>query len=165
MTIERVSLIKIEKDDLNILENLMELYLHDLSAFSEELKINEKGKFGYEGLQFYLSEEDLGAFFIYADEELCGFALLNSGKYVPIGVDYSIHEFFIAKYFRKKGVGKRATKLIFENYPGRYKIEQLSRNIRAIEFWRNVYKEYDIEYNEMTETSDGEEFFIQILKI
>lgn len=165
MNNEKVGLVRVEKEQFDLLENLMSLYLHDLSAFSTELKINEKGKFVYEGLEYYLSEKELRPFFIYYKDELSGFALLNGGKFVSLAVDYSIHEFFILKAFRKNGLGKKAAKIIFNEYPGKYKIEQLAGNHAATRFWRAVYNENNIAYNEMTEKSDGEEYIIQIFSI
>lgn len=165
MTNGIIILVRVERDKFNILENLMDLYLQDLSAFSKELNVNAQGKFVYEGLEYYLSENELRPFFIYYNDELAGFVLLNSGKFVPIAVDYSIHEFFILKAFRKNGIGKRAAKIIFNEYPGIYKIEQLNGNYAATEFWKAVYKENSIKYNEMLEKSDGEEYMIQIFSI
>ena len=53
----------------------MNLYLHDLSEFVSDLKINEDGKFEYEGFELYFSSEDLRPFFIIYQGEMVGFIL------------------------------------------------------------------------------------------
>lgn len=160
-----VKLVKIEYSDKYILENLMALYLHDLSEFAEDLKINGEGKFLYDGLEYYFKSEDLKPFFIYYRDEIAGFVLLNSGRYVSMAVNYSIHEFFILKGFRNKGIGSIAVNKIFEAYRGKYKISELKDNKPAIGFWRNLFKQNGIEYNEMLEKSDGLECIIQIFEV
>lgn len=160
-----VRLLPIKIEEMQILENLMALYLHDLSAFSEDLKVNGNGKFVYEGLEYYFKTEELKPFFIYYGEELAGFILLNSGKYVSMIIDYSVHEFFVLKSYRKMGIGSKAIEKIFELYKGKYKILQLSKNKPAIDFWTNLYKVNGIEYSQMNEISDGIECCMQIFDI
>lgn len=165
MSFDSVALVQVTYDKKNILENLMALYLHDLSEFADDLMVNADGKFEYDGLEYYFKSEDLRPFFIYYDNEIAGFVLLNSGRYVSIGVNYSIHEFFVLKSFRKKGIGSKAVKAIFEQYKGKYKIVQLIDNKPAIGFWRNLYASFGIKYNEMAEKSDGIEGLMQIFDI
>lgn len=147
------------------LENLITLYLHDLSEFADDLKINIDGKFEYGGLELYFSKEDLKPFFIIYKEEVVGFLLFNSGKYVPRNVDYSVHEVFILKGFRKKGICFAAIKEIFALYKGRYKIEQLEKNKTAIDFWRKLYKTEKLEYSETKEKIDELVGYAQIFNV
>lgn len=165
MNSDEVKLVPIPIEKINILENLMALYLHDLSEFAEDLKINDCGKFVYDGLEYYFKTEELRPFFIYFKNEIAGFILLNSGRYVPMVIDYSVHEFFILKSFRKKGIGSMAINKIFEIYKGKYKIVQLAKNRLAIEFWTNLYKANEIKYSEMEEISDGLECAMQIFNV
>lgn len=165
MNKDEVKIVQINIEDINILENLMALYLHDLSEYADDLKVNGVGKFVYEGLEFYFKTEELKPFFIYAQDEIAGFILLNSGRYVPMIIDYSVHEFFILKSFRKKGIGSMAIKRIFDMYKGKYKIVQLAKNELAISFWRNLYKTSNISYSEMQEKSDGLHCVMQIFDV
>lgn len=160
-----VTLVRVTGEKLKVLRNLMSLYLHDLSEYSKELEVDEDGSFVYEGLEYYLEEEDLKPFFIYYNEELAGFILLNSGKYTALAVDYSVHEFFVLRSFRKKGIGKLAVKAVFKQFPGKYKIEQLIYNHSGIAFWKSLYSDVGIKYNEMIEKSDGEEYLVQIFDV
>ncbi len=152
-----LSKIKLEEVTLKSkfkLENLMGLYLHDLSEFASDLKINQDGLFKYEGLDLYFTSEDLRPFFIVCEEEIVGFLLLNSGKYVATDIDYVVHELFILKGFRKKGIAGVAIKEVFHLYKGKYEVTQLMDNKTAIKFWTNFYKVEGIKYVETKEIVD-----------
>lgn len=84
---KNVRLVEAEENDIELLENLMTLYLHDLSSYAKDLKINVRGKFIYDGMNYYFSEAELMPFLILYGDEPAGFILLNSGKYVSLAVD------------------------------------------------------------------------------
>ncbi|GEM_PF-6552075 len=109
-----------------------------------------------------LKEKVSNPFLIYCNDEIAGFVLLNSGKYVPKDAEYSIHEIFILKSFRGKGVATIAVKKLFEMYTGKYKIAQLEDNKLAISFWKGFYKKQNIAYEEKVEVIDGFNGYIQL---
>lgn len=162
---EDIKLVGVTLETKNILENLISLYLHDLSQFVDDLKVNNDGKFEYDGFEFYFKYEELNPFLIYCNDEVAGFILLNLGKFVPSTVQYSIHELFILKSFRKKRVATRAIKKVFETYKGKYKVGQLQNNELAVEFWKRFYKNQDINYEETVEVEDGFNCYTQIFTI
>lgn len=126
---ENIKVVKIGEEKINILMNLLSLYLHDLSEFSDDLKISEEG------------------------------------KYVPGDAEYSIHEIFILKSFRGKGVATIAIKKIFEMYKGKYKVEQLQDNKLAVKFWNGFYKKQNIVCKEEIEVIDGFNCCTQVFNI
>ena len=134
----KVEIIDAEKE--SVLENMVSVYLHDLSEYADDLKINTEGKFEYEGLHYYFTEKELMPFFIYWKNEIAGFLLLNSGKYVPEDAEFSIHEIFVLKSFRGRGVALGAVSKIIEMYKGKYRVEQLKMNKTAINFWKNFWE-------------------------
>ncbi|MEG2936311.1 MAG: GNAT family N-acetyltransferase, partial [Clostridium sp.] len=107
------------------------------------------------GIEYYFSKEELNPFLIYCNGKIAGFVLLNSGKYVPKDIEYSIHEIFILKSFRGKGVATNAIKKLFDMYKGKYKVKQLQDNKLAVNFWSKFYKNEDIDYEEEVEVIDG----------
>jgi predicted acetyltransferase len=157
-----VSIRLVEKEELTLLEDLMSLYLMELSAYAKEPLLNSSGNYVYEGLEYYFIEKELFPYFILSGQEIAGFVLVNTGSYVSLAVNFSIHEFYISAEYRKKGTGLAAVQRIFELYKGCCKIEQLRENVPAIEFWRAVYRRSGIAYNEMVERSNGEEYVIQL---
>jgi predicted acetyltransferase len=162
MNLNEITLEKVTLKSKTKLENLMNLYLHDLSEFASDLKINEDGKFQYEGLELYFTSEDLKPFFITYQDKVVGFILLNTGKYVPRDIDYTVHEFFILRSFRKKGIGTVAINKLFDLYKGKYNVGQLGNNKTAISFWKNFYKIQGIKYTETKEAVDNFECCTQM---
>jgi len=162
MDLNKINLEQVTLKKKTKLESLMNLYLHDLSEFASDLKINEDGKFKYDGFELYFTSEDLKPFFITYHDEMVGFVLLNTGKYVPSDIDYTIHEVFLLRGFRKKGIGTVAIKKLFELYKGKYNIVQLGNNKIAIDFWKNFYKIEGLKYTETKEIVDNFECCTQI---
>lgn len=160
-----VKLLVIDQAKQNVLENLMNLYLHDLSEFADDLKINDEGRYEYNGLDYYFKDKELMPFFIYCNNEIAGFVLVNSGHYVPSDVDYDIHEIFVLKNYRGRGVAAAATKKVFALYSGRYLVAQLEHNKTAIHFWKNFYEKQYIKYDETVQTIHGLNCFIQIFNV
>jgi predicted acetyltransferase len=165
MISDEVKLAPIAIEEKHILENLLTLFLHDLSEFADDIKVNEDGKFEYNGLELYFKYEDLKPFFICFKNEIAGFVFLNTGKFVPKDSDISIHELFILKAFRRKGVGAIAVKKILDLNKGKYKIGQLINNKQAINFWTNFYRKQGIEYQETKEMFGGLDVVYQAFEI
>ncbi len=161
----RIKLVPITYESENIFKNLMTLYLHDLSEYTNDLKINDVGLFEYEGIEFYFKEEDLKPFFIYYEENIAGFVLLNSGKFTPKNAEFCIHEFFILKSYRKKGIGTEAINKLLEKYKGKYIVAQLAENKPAISFWHNYYTNNNINYIENERVIDDVQCITQIFEV
>lgn len=165
MNLDEVKLEKISIESKVKLENLMSLYLHDLSEFADDLKINEEGKFEYDGLKLYFKSEDLNPYFIKCQGEVAGFVLFNTGKYVPKDIDYVVHELFILKSFRRMGIGNAAIRSLLEKYKGKYKIVQISNNKTAVNFWRKFYEKQSIKYIETKGKEDDFQGNVQIFSV
>lgn len=137
------------------IENLLSLYLHDMSQFAPFLKIGSDGRFRYQNIDLYWENHGLTPFLIKAENRLAGLILFNSSPYVPDEIDYGIHEFFILARLRRRGLGKAVLKRLFGMFPGKYYVAQLTSNQPAIEFWHRVYDSLGIRYDEAEETEAG----------
>lgn len=122
------------------LRNMMELYLYDFSEF-DGADLDENGRYGYEWLDSYVSDDGCYAYVIRIDSRLAGFALVDH-EVLNSDSDYSIAEFFVLKKYRGTGVGRFAAFQIFESLPGRWEIGQLKQNVPAQQFWRSVIAAY-----------------------
>ncbi|GAA0778803.1 GNAT family N-acetyltransferase [Clostridium subterminale] len=165
MNLNEVKLEPVDIESRAKLENLVSIYLHDLSEFADDLKINEDGKFEYDGLEMYFKSEDLTSYFITYQGEVAGFILFNTGKYAPRDIDYVVHELFLLKGFRKKGIGNAAIRILLDTYKGKYRIEQISSNKPAVNFWTKFYENQGIKYIELKERHYDLECSIQIFSI
>jgi hypothetical protein len=73
MSEARVSVTRLRPEERTLLSNLVELYVHDLSALFPHVELGDDGRFGYAQLPLYLanSERHL-AFLIRAGERTAG---------------------------------------------------------------------------------------------
>jgi Predicted acetyltransferase len=151
MNVENVRLEKIEFQNKEMLENVYQFYLYDMSVYNN-VDIDTMGLYDVDFLNMFWKEEGLTAFFIKIAKKIAGVILLQSGKWAPpTSEDYYISEFFVLKKYRRNGVGKKALKELFCLYPGKYMLGQLPNNNPAINFWKSVYSEFNINYIESFE--------------
>jgi len=130
--------------DAALLANLLELYVHDLSEVFE-LEIPEDGRFGYDKLSLYWSEaERRFAFVIRHDGRVAGFALVTRGS--PASDDphaLDVAEFFVLRRHRRRRVGERAARLLWDRFPASSWVVRVSEGNRpALPFWRAVVRDY-----------------------
>jgi predicted acetyltransferase len=118
-----------------ILANLLELYLHDFSAFLD-LDIGEDGRFGYASLPLYWSERGRYPFLIRMDGKLAGLALVKKGPAIS-GSDavWDMAEFFVVRGCRGRGVGTLAAHQVWRRFPGQWEVRVMQRNTLARRFW------------------------------
>ncbi|MBW5447687.1 GNAT family N-acetyltransferase [Cohnella sp. CFH 77786] len=91
---------------------------------------------------------------------------MQSGPYVnPDNTDYVVNSFFILKKYRRRGLGKEACKELFRKLPGRYAIGQLSNNVPAIQFWKNLYHSFKIDFDERENIEDHQIILYQYFKV
>jgi len=129
--------------DASILDNLMELYCHDLSPYFG-LKIGSDGRYGYPYLPRYWTEPGLRfPFFVTVDDELAGFVLVTRGSPASAEpTDLDVAEFFVLKTFRRSGVGARAAHLLWARLPGHWIVRVAVQNESAVQFWRHAVRSY-----------------------
>ncbi|GED16965.1 GNAT family N-acetyltransferase [Aneurinibacillus migulanus] len=150
-----VELVKIQLKEKNILDNLIHLYLHDLSTYTNQLSINDQGVFIYENLECFFVESNLTPFFIMLENQIIGFILfvktIKNNK-----LEYCINDLFLLNRYRGRGLGKEAVKQLLSSFPGSYYVLQLEQNQPAIQFWKAFYRKYNLLYTEKVIVEDGE---------
>ncbi len=131
------------QSDATLLSNLLELYIHDLSA-AFRIEPGPDGRFGYPKLPLYWSEpEKRFAFLIRRAGRAIGFALVTRGSPATDDPDvWDIAEFFILRSYRRGGFGRRAAELLFERFPGRWLVRVCVGNLGALPFWQAVVSAY-----------------------
>ena len=126
-----------QQHEKQIVANLMRLYRHDLSEFSERETVDSQGLFRL-GRFFddFWTAPERDPYLIRVDGGIAGFALVSR-----IGSYMSMSEFFVLRGLRRSGVGLSAAKDIIMRYPGCWRIHELGSNLPAQRFWRRVAKE------------------------
>jgi predicted acetyltransferase len=126
-----------------VLSNLLELYVHDLSA-TFGLDVGADGRFGYPKLPLYWSEPERRLpFLIHCGDKLAGFALITRGSPVSDNPnDLDIAEFFVLRRYRRANVGKQAAFLLWNYLPGHWFVRVSEGNPIGCDFWTAAITEY-----------------------
>jgi predicted acetyltransferase len=128
----------VRSGDGELLANLLELYIHDLSPIFPQIRIGENGRFGYPRLPAYLEGGgDHLAFIIEVEAGPAGFVLAQRGS--PVSEDpkvLDIAEFFVLRQFRSQGIAESAAHALWQELPGSWTIRVSSRNTAALAFWQ-----------------------------
>ncbi len=129
----------------SLLRNLYPLYLHDLSEFGVEYRLDEQGHWRPDFLPTWLTgAQEAHALLLRHEGRVIGFAFVGQAPfpYMTPGRDFRMSEFFILRGERRRGLGRLAARAIFDRYRGIWEVSQLEGNRSATDFWRSVIDEY-----------------------
>lgn len=122
-------------------ENLFQFYVHDFADFWTERRteLQEDGRFpAYGPLAAYWSEAGTEPFLIRAGGQIAGFVLIDRRSHSGQPTDFNMGEFFVARHYRREGVGRMAALAAIKARPGQWEIAVARRNAGALAFWRKV---------------------------
>ena len=92
-----------------------------------------------------------------------GFALVKQTAQQPATFDMG--EFFIARQYRRKGLGQRVATELFDRFAGRWEVREMLTNTAAQAFWRRIVSDYTggafTDTQEVFGDYDGKEFIVQ----
>ena len=121
-----------------ILENLLELYIHDFSEFLS-VHIGPDGKFGYRDLPLYWTEAERHPLLARVDGDHAGFALVR--KVTAIYGDrtvWDMAEFFVLRGVRRRQIGTEFAQAVWAMFPGAWQVRVMQTNQRARMFWAHA---------------------------
>ncbi|MGE5704730.1 MAG: GNAT family N-acetyltransferase [Clostridia bacterium] len=150
---------KVEPDHMHILKNLFEYYVYEFSAYIPTIAFQANGTFGYESFAKFFTEPGFFPYFIFADGKMAGFVVVQQANETGEHPCFLIKEFFVAKQFNGRGVGKKAAFLAFDLYKGNWIVTQIKPNLPAQAFWRKVIASYTNQ--NFTETIDEHNRIVQ----
>ncbi len=96
-----VSLYEAGINDKLVIDNLMQLYLHDLSKYSS-IEIGSKGRYEQGNTTRYFSSFDCKAYIIHAEYRIIGFLFTE-----PEDNHLLLKDLFILNMWRRKNIAKR----------------------------------------------------------
>jgi len=140
----RVELMAVQRDEKEILRNLMEKYDYELSQYGGG-DVNQLGLYGFDYLDNYWQEgAKRWAFFIKVDGKLAGFAMILSDYFYldDRASDYVMSDFFVMYKYRSEGVGKIAANYLFDKFKGAWQLNTIDKNATSIGFWMKVVGDY-----------------------
>jgi predicted acetyltransferase len=134
--------------DREWIESVYRDYLDDLSPLNTGVfSMTSLGEIGYsesDQLARWFVDSTVTPLVIVRGPDPVGFAMVATGGATPGGpaVDYRMAEFFVARTWRRRGVGRLAVELILNRFAGRWQITEYLRNPVAVAFWRRVVANY-----------------------
>ena len=137
-----------------LLRNLFEHYCHDMSEWFD-VDTGPDGSFSYDTASIWASEQEV--YSARVGTSIAGFAVIGSaaGWLGDIGAR-DVHEFFVLRKFRRRGVGKQMAALLWDEHPGEWLVRVLEANAPAVLFWRNAVSGYSLgSYQEEQRVIDG----------
>jgi predicted acetyltransferase len=133
-----LEVLRTSAEEQPILENLLELYIHDFSEF-HVVDLGSEGRFGYPDLPLYWLEPERHPFLARIDGDLVGFALvrkiaLNHGNKAI----WDMAEFFVLRGMRGRGIGTELAQAVWAMFPGAWQVRVMQSNHQAQLFWASA---------------------------
>jgi len=128
-----VALVPVDRSHSAVLENLGQLFRHDLSE-AYGLLPNADGTFNNRRLDLFRTDPQRRAWLITVGGGLGGFAMILMADDSAT----SISDFFVVRALRRMGVGREAARLLLATIPGRWNVAFQSYNPGAQRFWSQV---------------------------
>ena len=133
-----IEVLRAAAEEAPVLANLLELYAHDFSELAD-LRLQPDGRFGYPELSRYWREEGRFPFLVRVDGHLAGFALVSRGSRVSADPRvWDMAEFFVARGYRKRGIGAAVAREVWRRFPGPWEVRVLEGNRPARAFWASA---------------------------
>jgi len=153
-----VELKQVRSDEKEILRNLLEKYSYEFSQWDKR-DVNKLGLYDYEYLDYYWTEDKRWAYFIVADGQLAGFAMvIDLPEVDDRETDYQMAEFFVLHKYRRSGVGRQAVFNVLDRHKGRWQLKLHPANTASAHFWHKVVDEYTNGQFELVKTYPRTEY-------
>ena len=136
-----VTLEPVGRERRSTVENLFQLYVHDFADFwdGRRIELQEDGRFPpYPPLAAYWTDPGAEPLLIRAEGNIAGFALIDRHGHSGQPTDFNMGEFFVARHYRREGVGRAAALAAIRARPGQWEIAVARDNRPAQPFWGGV---------------------------
>jgi len=129
-------------DEQGRLSALFELYMYDFSEMFG-LDVGDDGRFRAPPLDAFWTDPRRHAFLVRVDEKLAGFALVQERSRLTgdEGVR-DVAEFFVMRKYRRRGVGERTARWLFDRFRGPWEVREKAENQAGAAFWRRAIGRY-----------------------
>ncbi|UYN99762.1 MAG: GNAT family N-acetyltransferase [Devosia sp.] len=126
-----ITLIPATASDKPVIANLIQLYLHDMTAHMP-FPVGPDGRFAYDFLDRFWRHP----YFIMSGDEIAGFALVvDECPLTGRAPCWFMAEFFVLRAYRGRGAGRAAVDMAIANHRGAWHIAVPHANTPAQAFW------------------------------
>lgn len=133
-----VDVIEVTAQERVTLQNLIQLYLHDLSTITG-YDVNSLGLF-----EDYCTDacwkEGTFPFLIKVAGQLAGFAVVKRTNGASEQATNVMLHFFVLRKYRRRGIGTKAANQLFSKFLGKWGIGYIEDNEPAQLFWESVVR-------------------------
>lgn len=148
-------LIEANEENRPLFERLLQLYLHDVSEFSNA-EPHDDGLYCYRDCDDFWSDENKFPFLFMLRGKPAGIILIKSEALNSGATQYEFCDLFVLKCYRRLGIGEEIARMVFGQYQGRWQIRVVEQNDVARSFWRQVMRRYTFRrYRELRADADG----------
>ena len=145
------------RHDRRWIESVYRDYLTDLAPAATGIfpALGEVGHREPDQLLRWFGDRSAQVMTILYNDEPVGFAMVRRRSPAPLSSaaapaavaapavsEFSMAEFFIARPWRRRGIGAQAVRLLFDRFDGQWLISEHVRNTAAVKFWRRVVAAY-----------------------
>lgn len=128
-------------EERGVLWNILQKYLYEMTKYYSD-DMDENGNYHYRYFDAYFSEPERIAYFIYNDNRLVGFTMINSYSYLDHHPDHVIAEFTVFPSCRGRHFAINAAQVLLNMLPGRWEIKFNENNMEAKKLWESLTKPY-----------------------
>ena len=145
----QISVRSADISERDIIDTLLQYYLHDFSEF-EAVEMDSEGRYTYPYLDMYWQDPRRSPFLIYIQDNIAGFALVQQEVDPANGNTFmDLSEFFVLRVFRNQGIGNKAATILWEKFPEAWQVRVLNSNKPAYPFWQHAISRHTLgHYNE-----------------
>jgi predicted acetyltransferase len=128
-----ITLEPITPNQQEIIKNIAQYFHYDFSEMNG-MDLEENGKFRtIPDIDDYYSKPEYASYFIRVDNKLAGLAVIRFE-----GDTTYFRHFGILRKYRRQGIGLQVCHMLFDKYPGNWRVSQFDYNEPAIRFWRKI---------------------------
>src|SRR4029450_9276094 len=134
----KIELRQARSHEFSILERLMQLYLYDFAAI-DDWPIADDGRYGNATtIESFWKDPQMTSFFVGGDGAVGGWVCVRPAARFAGAGHRAISSFSILRRHRRRGVGTEVARRVFDRYPGKWEVTQLTRNVDAQAFGRRA---------------------------
>ena len=137
-----VTLEKAQASELSCIENMMQFYNYELSQWYP-IDFSAAGAYSIQSKAEYWATAGVAPYLIKANGDLAGFAVVDS-EVIDAGYAHNLGYFFVARRYRKQGIGLATFSTLLKLFPGAWEVYYLAKNKSAAQFWPSAFKKAGI---------------------
>lgn len=141
---QQVTLVPATLNDYPTIQNMGRFYVYDMTEFMGNeagWQMPEDGLYECIDFKKYWQTDDAFPFLIRYKDELAGFVIVDK-KGSDEKINFNMAQFYIARKFKGKGLGKFVAYHCFETYKGLWEVMVMPNNKGAYEFWKKIITAY-----------------------